>query len=74
MWEHLQTAPGVLVIWAVTHPSTDRAQQSLTSVIKWVPVCPTWQDASSLVAALIVKLLHIHTAVRLLDQGTQFFY
>jgi hypothetical protein len=43
MQVHLLTAPGILVIWAVTHPSTNRAQRCLTLVIKWVPVCPTWQ-------------------------------
>jgi hypothetical protein len=42
---HLLTAPGILVIWAVTHPSTNRAQCCLTLVIKRVPVCPTWLDA-----------------------------
>jgi hypothetical protein len=41
----LLTAPGILVIWVVTHPSTNRAQCCLTSVIKRVPVCPTWQNA-----------------------------
>jgi hypothetical protein len=34
MQEYLLTAPGILVIWAVTHPSTNRAQHCLTSVIK----------------------------------------
>jgi hypothetical protein len=29
------SAPSVHVIWAVTHPSTNRAQRCLTSVIKW---------------------------------------
>jgi hypothetical protein len=43
---HLLTAPGLLVIWAVTHPSTNRSHRCLTSVIKWVPVCQTWQDAN----------------------------
>jgi hypothetical protein len=42
---HLLTAPSILVIWPVTHPSTNGAQQCLTLVIKWVPVCPTGQDA-----------------------------
>jgi hypothetical protein len=37
---HLLTAPGIL--FRVTPPSTN--QCSLTSMIKWVPVCPTWQD------------------------------
>jgi hypothetical protein len=41
---HLLTAPRILFIWAVTHPSTNRAQHCLTSVIKWLPVCLTWQD------------------------------
>jgi hypothetical protein len=36
------TAPDILVIRAVTHQSTDRAQRCLTEVIKWVLVCPTW--------------------------------
>jgi hypothetical protein len=45
MREYLLTAPGILVIWRVTHPGTNRAQHCLTSVIKWVPVCPRWQDA-----------------------------
>jgi hypothetical protein len=43
---HLLTAPSLLVIWAVTHPSTNRAQRCLTLVIKWVPVCPTWHDTA----------------------------
>jgi hypothetical protein len=42
---HLLTAPGILVMWAVTYPSTSRAQRCLTLVIKWVSVYPTWQDA-----------------------------
>jgi hypothetical protein len=42
---HLLTASGTLVIWAVLHPITIRAQRCLTLVIKCVPVCPTWQDA-----------------------------
>jgi hypothetical protein len=44
MREHLLTAPGIIVIWVVTHTSTNRAQRCLTLVIKWVPECPTWQD------------------------------
>jgi hypothetical protein len=36
MWVHLLTAPCILVIWAVTHPSTNRTQRCLTLVIKWV--------------------------------------
>jgi hypothetical protein len=38
---HLLTAPGILVIWVVTHPSTNRAQHCLTSVFKWVPAIPS---------------------------------
>jgi hypothetical protein len=45
MQVHLQTAPGILVIYAVTPLRTNRTQRCLTLVIKWVPVCPTWQDA-----------------------------
>jgi hypothetical protein len=41
MWVLLQTAPDILFICAVTHPSTNRAQRCLTLVIKWEPVCPT---------------------------------
>jgi hypothetical protein len=29
----------------VTHPTTIRTQRCLTSVIKWLPVCTTWQNA-----------------------------
>jgi hypothetical protein len=47
MLVHLLTAPGILVIWAVTHPSTNRAQRCLTSEIKRVPVCPAWHNAVS---------------------------
>jgi hypothetical protein len=43
MQVHLLTAPVILVIWAFIHPSTNRAQRCLSSVIKWVTVCPTWQ-------------------------------
>jgi hypothetical protein len=39
------TTHSILVIRAVTHTSTSRAQRFLTSVIKWVPVCLAWQDA-----------------------------
>jgi hypothetical protein len=39
------TAHGVLVMWVDTHPGTIWAQRCLTSVIKWVPVCPTWHVA-----------------------------
>jgi hypothetical protein len=42
---HLLPAPGILVIWVVTHPSNIWPHCCLTSVIKWVPVCQTWQDA-----------------------------
>jgi hypothetical protein len=41
--QHLLTAPGVLVICVVTHPSTIWAQRWLTLVIEWVPICLTWQ-------------------------------
>jgi hypothetical protein len=34
MCEHLLTAPGILAIWGLTHPSTIQAQHCLTSVIK----------------------------------------
>jgi hypothetical protein len=34
MWEHLLTEPSILVIWAVTYPSTNRAQRCMTLVIK----------------------------------------
>jgi hypothetical protein len=37
----LKTAPGTLLIRAVTNPSTNQARRYLTSVIKWVPVCQT---------------------------------
>jgi hypothetical protein len=40
--DHLQKASGVLSL--VTPPSTNRALRCLSSVIKWVPVCPMWQD------------------------------
>jgi hypothetical protein len=43
MREHLSTAPRVLS--RVTPPSTNGAQHCSTLVIKWGPVCPTWQDA-----------------------------
>jgi hypothetical protein len=36
----LLTCTGILVIWVITI----RAQRYLTLVIKWVAVCPTWQD------------------------------
>jgi hypothetical protein len=42
MQEHLPTAPGALSL--VNPPSTNRALRCLTSVIKWVPLGPTWQD------------------------------
>jgi hypothetical protein len=34
MWEHLLTEPSILVIWAVTYPSTNLAQRCMTLVIK----------------------------------------
>jgi hypothetical protein len=40
-------APGILVIWAVTNPSTNRAKHGLTLVIKWLSVCQTWQNADT---------------------------
>jgi hypothetical protein len=43
MREHLPTAPGVLS--RVDPLITNLAQHCLTLVIKWVTVCPTWQDA-----------------------------
>jgi hypothetical protein len=33
---NLLTAPGILVIWTVTYPSTKLAQRCFTLVIKWV--------------------------------------
>jgi hypothetical protein len=32
---HLTTAPGVLVIWVITHPSTFRDQHCLIKYINW---------------------------------------
>jgi hypothetical protein len=55
---NLLTAPDMIVIWAVTHQSTNRAQSCLTLEIKWVPVCQTCQDAvftSPLVARIKVR-------------------
>jgi hypothetical protein len=42
---HILTAPGVLIILIVTPPSTFRAPRYLTSIIKWVSVCPVLQYA-----------------------------
>jgi hypothetical protein len=45
MQVHFLAAPIVIFIWMVTHPSTNRAQNCLTLMIKWVVVCTTLQDA-----------------------------
>jgi hypothetical protein len=43
MLEHLPIPPGVP--FRVTPLSTSLVQPCLTLLIKWAPVCPTWQDA-----------------------------
>jgi hypothetical protein len=40
--------------------STNRAQRCLTSVIKWAPVCPTWQDA---ILSLRLQVLIIYSTI-----------
>jgi hypothetical protein len=54
---HLLTAPGIL--FRVTPPSTN--QCSLTSMIKWVPVCPTCQD--TVLPKLILNLVLLRRRV-----------
>jgi hypothetical protein len=41
----LPTAPGILGIWVVYLSMYNRDQHCLTLVMKWVPICPTRQDA-----------------------------
>jgi hypothetical protein len=54
---HLLTAPGIL--FRVTPPSTN--QCSLTSMITWVPVCPTCQD--TVLPKLILNLVLLRRRV-----------